>query len=368
MKIKGIIYCCCLLGFVLIACSLQAQYTINGSVEGMSTGRALLVGDIYEGRDTLTKVEIKDGKFTMNGRVDEVSCAFLVVEGRMGVRLFLENNEVFDVRFKLKEAPEVRGGGRNQQLNREFMQIEEKKMLKLHDTGREFAEASKNRDTVAIREIREKQARILEELEQEKSIFLKRHGNTFFVLHDLARRALGMSAGDVQEAFDLCCDELKTTLPGKYITALLPKLAKIAVGATVPDFVSITPEGKEVSLYGIRSRIKLIDFWSSNCGRCREENRATRPIYERYHARGFEVISYSLDTKRELWLKAIADDKLPWIQVSDLGGQKMKIMIENYGIWSLPANLMVDENNRVIARNITSEELEKVLPKFLGIE
>ena len=53
------------------------------------------------------------------------------------------------------------------------------------------------------------------------------------------------------------------------------------------------------------------------------------------------------------------------IQVSDLGGLKMKFMIENYGIWSLPANLLVDKDNKVIARNITSEELGKLLPKLL---
>ena len=43
----------------------------------------------------------------------------------------------------------------------------------------------------------------------------------------------------------------------------------------------------------------------------------------------------------------------------------MKFMIENYGIWSLPANLLVDKDNKVIARNITSEELGKLLPKLL---
>ena len=360
---------CFLLGFILLCWNVQAQYTINGKVEGENDGRAFLIKRSYQDTaDTLAKVDVKEGKFTMKGRVDEIICASLVVEGMLGTQLFLENGNVFDVKFIPMKMPAVEGGGQNQQLSREYMNIETEKMMKLRDVTSRRVKASMVRDSVSLGNIREEQEKIIQKSEERKNAFLKQNGNTFFVLHDLARRALGMNVDDVREAFDLCSNELKATAPGKYITALLPKLAKIAIGATVPDFISTTPEGKEVALYSVKSKVKLIDFWSSNCGRCRVENRLTVPIYEKYHTLGFDVISYSLDKKRELWLKAIADDRLPWTQVSDLGGKNVKIVTLNYGIWSLPANLLVDENNKVIARNITSGELEKLLPKLLGIK
>lgn len=369
MKIKRKIGYSLLLILGLLNCNAQEKYTINGIVNGGDGHKAFLTVTSYDDTvDTLAKVDIKGGVFTIKGHVDEVTSAYLAVEGMLGAMLLLENGCVYNVTFQPREMPMDEGGGRDQQLRREFIAITMKSNIKLSEMSPRVAKAFTSHDTLEIRKIREEQALIMNEIEKEKTAFLKRHGNTFFALQDLARRALGMNADDVKTAFDLCDDKLKATAPGRYIAALLPKLAKIAVGATVPDFVSTTPEGKEVSLYSIRPKIKLIDFWSSNCGRCRRENRLTVPIYEKYHDRGFDVISYSLDTKRDLWLRAIAEDRLPWTQVSDLGGQKMKMVTQNYGIWSLPANLLVDENNKVIARNITSEDLEILLPKLLNVQ
>ncbi len=351
---------------LFVVCNVNAQYTINGYVKEKKIGDVLLIQDSHDRKDTLAMTEIKGGQFTIRGEVKEVTCAYLIIEGMLGAQLFLENNKIYDVEFESMKTPRVSGGGLNQHLSEEFRKIEEKKMLGLRAIAPRSAQAYAQKDSLAIVRIQNERAKMLEKSEEEKEDFYFKYGDAFFVLHDLARRALGMSVNDVKKAFDRFPDELKITAPGRYITGLLPKLAKIAIGAVVPDFISTALSGEEMSLYEIKSKVKLIDFWSSSCGRCRVENRLIRPIYEQYHEKGFEVIAYSLDTKRDLWLKAIEEDELPWVQVSDLGGQKMKVMIENYGIWSLPANLLVDKNNKVIARNITSEELEKLLSSLLG--
>lgn len=364
MKVIFVWYCFSL-SVLLQPWNVCAQYTIHGTVKGNVTGNVLLISSSHDKKDTLAIAEIKNGRFTIKGGINEITCATLVIDGMLSAQLFLENNEVFNVEFESMKAPEVFGGGWNQHLSREFRKIEEKKILNLRGFVPRLAEAYAQKDSLAIDKIQEERTSVLEKSQEEKENFYQEYGETFFVLHDLARRAFGMSVDDVRKAFDRFSDELKATSPGRYIANLLPKLAKIAIGAVVPDFISTTSSGGKISLYEVKSKVKLIDFWSSNCGRCRVENRLIRPIYEQYHDKGFEVIGYSLDTKRDLWLEAIAEDKLPWIQVSDLGGLKMKFMIENYGIWSLPANLLVDKDNKVIARNITSEELGKLLPKLL---
>lgn len=137
-------------------------------------------------------------------------------------------------------------------------------------------------DTTEIEEIYLKieQSRATTDSIREK--FLKTHGNTFFALHDLSKHALDMTAGEVQERFDLCSEELKKSELGQYVASLIAKLRNLEIGAVVPDFTSKTPEGKEVTLYGIKAKVKLIDFWASNCGICREEKPEDSPLYHQY--------------------------------------------------------------------------------------
>ena len=66
-------------------------------------------------------------------------------------------------------------------------------------------------------------------------------------------------------------------------------------------------------------------------------------------------------------MKAIKEDGAPWVQVSDLKGSKSPLN-EIYGIWTLPSNLLLDENNKVLARNISSEQLKEMLPEYLNLK
>ena len=361
---KKITYYILLSGILIYSCS--SGYTINGTVEKQDQGEAFITKEAYNGtNDTLAKAKIENGKFTLSGKVDGPTIAYLAVSNRIGAILYLENKAVYQVTSKPREACTVEGGGKDQQLSSDYIQLNTKLYKELQKLGRGFAQAGNSGDTLKRNELLRRQKELIENTELAKKQFLEKHGNSFFVLHDLARRALGMGIDEVKVAFNRCSDELKATEPGRYIISLLPKLAKIAIGATVPDFTSTTPEGKKISLFGIKAKVKLIDFWSSTCGLCRRENRHYLPIYEKYHSQGFEIVAYSFDKKRDLWLKAMAEDGMPWTQVSDLSDPKMKVVKENYGVWSLPANLLVDENNQVIARKISSEELKELLPKLL---
>ena len=68
-------------------------------------------------------------------------------------------------------------------------------------------------------------------------------------------------------------------------------------GQIAPDFMLNTPEGDSFSLYGVKSKLKLIDFWASYCGPCRVENAHVMALYHEFHSKGFEVISISSDTR-----------------------------------------------------------------------
>ena len=85
-------------------------------------------------------------------------------------------------------------------------------------------------------------------------------------------------------------------------------------------------------------------------------------LYEKFSSKGLEIISISLDTEKGDWLRAIAKDKLVWINVSDLNGWETKIA-KDYFINSIPQSILLDKDRKILAtrREFTLEEIEKYL-------
>lgn len=139
------------------------------------------------------------------------------------------------------------------------------------------------------------------------------------------------------------------------------KKSQFIVGYTAPDILSTTVSGESFDLSGLRGKLVLLDFWASWCAPCRAANQKLIPIYEQYKDEGFEIVSFSMDTKEKLWKDAIAKDGIPWIQVSDLTDLKESSVARDYSVSQLPTIYLIDEQGEVIAQNISTQELQKLL-------
>lgn len=53
---------------------------------------------------------------------------------------------------------------------------------------------------------------------------------------------------------------------------------------------------------------------------CLREVPNVRKVYDWYHPKGFEILSVSLDEKKENWMEAIDKHNLNWEHVSSLKG------------------------------------------------
>lgn len=143
-------------------------------------------------------------------------------------------------------------------------------------------------------------------------------------------------------------------------------LAKTAVGKTYLDFSLATPEGKEIKLSDFvgKSKIILIDFWASWCGPCRKEMPNMVKAYADYHKKGLEIVGVSFDDNGEKWKNAIEKLNITWPQMSDLKGWGNKAG-KLYGVRSIPYTVLIDQDGKIIAKDINGEKLLEKLAELL---
>ena len=87
--------------------------------------------------------------------------------------------------------------------------------------------------------------------------------------------------------------------------------------------------------------------------------------YEKYHAKGFDIVGLSFDNKKEPWVKAIADLKMPWVHLSDLKGWRT-VASGIYEVNSIPDNLLIDPQGKIVARGLRAQGLHQKLKEIFG--
>ena len=119
-----------------------------------------------------------------------------------------------------------------------------------------------------------------------------------------------------------------------------------------------------VSLNESLGKVTLIDFWASWCAPCRQANPEVVALYNEFHNKGLNIISVSLDEDVKRWKDAIAADKLVWTQVSNLKEMKDPIALQ-YGVTQIPTAFLLDASGKVIAVDLSSDDLKAKINALL---
>ncbi len=133
-------------------------------------------------------------------------------------------------------------------------------------------------------------------------------------------------------------------------------------GMVAPDFTQNGVDGNPVKFSDFykQNKVTMIDFWASWCGPCRAFNPTLVKIYNEYKDKGFGIIGVSLDRDKDSWLKAIEDDKLEWLHVSDLGFWDNEVA-KQYNVRFVPQSILVDQEGKIIKRHPGHDELSELI-------
>jgi hypothetical protein len=95
------------------------------------------------------------------------------------------------------------------------------------------------------------------------------------------------------------------------------------------------------------------------------ENPNVVAAYNQFKNNNFTVLGVSLDQAKPAWLDAIKMDGLTWSHVSDLKGWQNAVALQ-FHIASIPQNLLIDPNGRIIGKNLRGQVLSSRLTALLG--
>jgi S1-C subfamily serine protease/thiol-disulfide isomerase/thioredoxin len=171
--------------------------------------------------------------------------------------------------------------------------------------------------------------------------------------------------GKVWQVASLSADGLSLSL--RPSSADVPVKPYLTPGNPAPEFTGQGLDGASIDLRAeaAKSRYVIVDFWASWCGPCRAEFPTLQRVRARYKNHGLRLIGVNLDSELSRAVDAAEQAKLSYPHVFDGRGWKNAVALL-YRVRGIPQIYLLDNQLRIVARNLRGPQLESKLRELLG--
>ncbi len=142
------------------------------------------------------------------------------------------------------------------------------------------------------------------------------------------------------------------------------KLKPIMIGQIAPNLVMLDTNMKPVSMHHIDKKYTILLFWDTDCGHCKTETPKLVKYYNENKERlNLEVFAVCSDTSMADMKKYINEKGMNWINVNGPRAYT-KDYHELYDIYSTPVIYILDENKKIIAKRLLTDQLRDFIEKY----
>ena len=172
-------------------------------------------------------------------------------------------------------------------------------------------------------------------------------------------------SADISGWLNLYDEKFKDVSPSDRMHDLITTVrdaAAIVEGRRFIDFTLPDQSGTERTLSElIEGKTAVLELWASWCRSCRVNARSLKPLYDKYHNSGFEIIGIAREYRTQAkWLKALEEDAYPW--------PNMVALEDSHHIWTqygcpdkAGRTLLIDKNGIIVKIDPSKDEIEQYI-------
>lgn len=343
------------------------------SVYSCSEGRKLsgyeIRGNIKLATDStmayLMNDQLKDStyiigeKFSFKGKVDSAVLALIIIGDRRDIKpIWLENTLITfrAVKDSLQSA-DIAGGKiqSDANLRNDLIAPIIDAMMELEKVFRDTSLSKMQVDSIY-----DLHKGLTIRMDKVNKKFISNHPNSLESLRLLYSMKSTLDKDTVVQLYARLEPGVKEHNIGKSLERYIALNSNPQVGEPYVDFMQTDSKGNEIKLSEVLGKFTLVEFWASWCKPCREENPGLVQEYNTYKDQGFQIVGVAVDENKASWLQAIRDDKLPWVNLTDMKGLENSAAII-YNVDGIPDNVLIDQDGIIIARNLRKENLKTAL-------
>ena len=322
------IYLLLFLASLITSCSEEkTDFILKGQISGLSSDTLLVYYQVPEFK--LDTIFCQEGKFEYSITPDTITMFSLIFSAEESLPIFADKGQTVQVTGSTEEL-EIQGEGENKLMN-DILSILKKTPKR-------------------------KQKHVVDSL-------IRTNNQSFTNLYLIDKYYANERNPDYKHLQELIESQSGIIKDTPYAMLLQPKIEDLTNKSKPQSVYSLmgkNRQGKDIKWSEIRDKYILIDFWASWNPQSVTEQDSLVPVIKALKKEKFLICSVSLDIDKEEWLKASERDTTQWMQICDFKGWNQSL-VKGQNIQSLPYNLLLDKNKRIIARNIRRKALiEKV--------
>ncbi|MGE8427949.1 MAG: redoxin domain-containing protein [Sphingobacterium sp.] len=334
-------------------------FEIKFDLSGFSNGSKLELNSFQEGGRSYDVI-LRDGKYTIKGTLDEPTLYVLTAKPNLRAVIWIEPARMkilgdslhFSDIEVLNSSSQAAAIPINKQLDpmwKGAAALDRKIEIETDSVKQGKLKIASDHYYRSIRQLRV------------HNIFDKTP--SYPLMQELYFLRTSLTRDSLQLAFDRFPENIKYGRAGRFLKEFL-QARELRRGDVAPAFIVKDLNNNDVNLTDFRGKIIVLDFWAAWCVPCRQSNKKLPMLYAKYKKRGLEIISFNLDTNKEIWKKAAVEDGISWINVGDQQALHSKTAI-NYRVQGLPKVYIIDRNGFIIDTGGSGVDLERIIKEYL---